>query len=55
MKNREEIVEILMSSLDSAYCDSCGTEDCDDCHRKYTNWELSEQYAQMLADKILEN
>ena len=34
----EKIKEILLKKLSYAYCDNCGTEDCDGCHRKMQNW-----------------
>ena len=38
-KAYEELVEYLIEL--EPYCDSCGTEDCGDCHRKYFNWTFN--------------
>lgn len=49
------ISNILVSKLNYAYCDNCGRldDECDDCHRKYQNWCLSEATAEYLANEIL--
>jgi hypothetical protein len=55
MKNKDEIVEILMGYFDSVYCDSCEHDDssrCDECHRKAMNWGISEDYAKKIAEEI---
>lgn len=51
---KKEIIEILMETLSYAYCDNCGTEDCDDCHRKYQSWSLGFNTAECIADKIID-
>ena len=57
MVNREKIVEILKSYLNSVYCDTCeGNLDvsyCEDCHRKSMNWGISTETAEEIADAIL--
>jgi hypothetical protein len=56
VKNKEEIVEILMDYFESVYCDSCEHDDsgrCDECHRKAMNWGISEDYAKKIAEEIL--
>ena len=57
MKSKEEIIEILINSLDSVYCDTCSSnlsgEHCEECIRKQMNWGISENYAKMIADEIL--
>lgn len=56
MKNKEEIVEILMDYFESVYCDSCEHDDsgrCDECHRKAMNWGISEDYAKKITEEIL--
>lgn len=59
MKTKEEIKELLLNEFDSIYCHGCkGNDDdsyCDDCHRKYMNWSMSEEYAERIANKILRN
>ena len=51
----ERITKLLVTRLGYAYCDNCGTEmdDCDDCHRKYQNWSLSEGTARNIAEEIV--
>jgi len=53
MKTKEQIKEILMSNFDSVYCNTCGNEDCDECHRKAMNWGISEKFAEKVANSIL--
>ena len=56
MKNKEEIVDILMGYFDSVYCDSCEHDDtsrCDECHRKAMNWGISEDFAKKVAEEIV--
>lgn len=59
MKNKEQIVELLMNSLSSVYCNTCNYTDeedyCDYCHRKSMNWSIAPWFAENLADAILEN
>lgn len=50
----EKMKEILLEKLSYAYCDNCGTEDCDDCHRKYQNWSLSPKVAEEIVNKIMD-
>lgn len=54
---KENIITLLMQTLDTAYCDSCNhnlnDDYCEYCHRKNINWSLSRETAEMLADKIL--
>jgi hypothetical protein len=59
MKNK--IAELLYKELDYPYCDNCRfcseikenkMGGCDDCHRKYMNWEISKSYSNYLAEKI---
>ena len=57
MKTKEEIKELLLDKFDSVYCDSCkGNYDdscCYDCRRKYMYWSISDEYAEYLANKII--
>ena len=59
MKNKEQIVELLMNSLFSVYCNTCNYVDdedyCDYCHRKSMEWSIAPWFAEELADAILEN
>lgn len=63
-----EIKQLLVDELSSPYCNDCkfgtGLEEskyeeiygywgCDDCHRKYMGWELSEEAAEGIAKKIM--
>ena len=58
MKQMTEFIEI---SIGSVYCYNCkgneiGYDDdrCDDCHRKYMNWSISENVKNGIAEKALE-
>lgn len=53
MKTKEEIINILISEFSSIYCDTCNGKNCDDCHRKYINWSISNNFAEALAEEIL--
>ena len=59
MKNKEQIVELLMNSLSSVYCNTCNYADeedyCDYCHRKSMEWSIAPWFAESLADAILES
>lgn len=52
------ITNYLVDKLSYAYCDNCNNQDepenCDECHRKYQNWCLSEKTARVMAVKIEE-
>ena len=58
----EKAINIIQDELRRPYCDNCiGSElqgkehenQCDDCHRKYFNWKISEGKARKIAEKIL--
>lgn len=60
--NIEDAVRIIRDELKRPYCDNCigaelqgeeHSEQCDDCHRKYFNWKISEGKAKQIAEKIL--
>ena len=57
--NKEKIVQVLKDKLSSVYCDNCvGNADfsgdyCDFCHRKYMNWGISDEYAELIAEEIM--
>ena len=56
MDNKYKIMDILLEEFKYVYCDSCrfqDTENCEDCHRKYSNWSLSSETAANIADKII--
>lgn len=56
MNKKYKIIDILLGEFKYVYCDSCkfqDTENCDDCHRKYSNWSLSSETAADIADKII--
>ena len=58
MKTIEEITKILLNEFSSVYCHNCAADDeccCDECHRKYVYWKLSEYSAIQIAEKILED
>ena len=50
----EKAGKIMTGALSYAYCDNCGTDEdyCDECHRKYQNWCLSEATAEGIAEEI---
>ena len=48
----EKIKEILLKELSYAYCDNCGTEDCEDCHRKYMNWSVSRETVESVINGL---
>lgn len=62
---RNLISNIIYNTLDYAYCDNCrfdseqraNDEDeryfsCENCHRKYSSWEVSRAVANMIAKEI---
>lgn len=61
LNKEEKIVKILTDELCYCYCDNCEfgnwnkyqDRKCDDCHRKYQNWRLSEETAKKLAEQII--
>lgn len=58
MLDKKEIVNLLLKEFDCVYCDNCryvmGKDDaCDNCHRKYSGWSLSEDTAEYLARIIV--
>lgn len=59
MKTKEEIIILLSEKFDYVYCDTCHHNNkgsslrCDECHRKYMNWCISEDFVEQLADEIL--
>ena len=55
MKTKEEIIEILMRCFKDVYCDTCSGEYCEDCYRKNMNWEISETFAEIVANQILKD
>lgn len=56
--SKEKIKQVLCDRLSSIYCYNCaydgedGTR-CEECHRKYMNWELSTEAAEKIANEIL--
>lgn len=56
MDNKYKIMDILLEDFKYIYCDSCrfqGSDNCEDCRRKYFNWSLSSETAANIADKII--
>lgn len=58
----DNIVKILEEELSYIYCYNCKHNDmtiedendpCEDCHRKYMEWQLSNESAVNIAEKIL--
>ena len=58
MLNKQEIISILMDEVGAVYCTNCrfdmDDDHCEFCHRKYMNWQLSDEVAERIADKILD-
>lgn len=59
-KLKDRIVDFLCDVLDYVYCDSCRFQnndkkeyECEDCHRKHMNWEISKERAEYIANAIL--
>lgn len=66
--SKECVSCLLYERLDYIYCDSCrynnyGEEEsiekygyypCENCFRKYMNWEISKEKCDELAEKIIE-
>lgn len=55
--SKDKIVEILKKRFGSVYCNTCKCEmdddACDFCHRKYMNWGINDEYAEMVAEEII--
>lgn len=61
---KDRIADFLYDVLDHVYCDSCRYNNkkeyeydkyhgCEDCYRKYMNWEISKERAEYIANAIL--
>lgn len=50
---KDKIVEILMSEFCYASCFSCRGDECECCDKRDANWNLSERYAEGVADRII--
>lgn len=53
MKSKEEIVKILIDNFRNIYCDTCNGKYCEDCYRKNIGWEISDNFAEVVANEIL--
>lgn len=56
MKNREEIIKILMDNLVYGYCVNCkyiNSKSCNYCFHKTMNWTINIKLAESIADAIL--
>ena len=60
--NIEKAIEIICYELKRPYCDNCKhnvlrpsgiSSVCEDCHRKYISWQISEGKAKHIAEQIL--
>lgn len=55
--NKEKIAQIIKSSFESVYCDTCESgldyDCCEECHRKQMYWSVSNEYAERVAEKII--
>ena len=54
----DKIADLLMQALNNIYCDTCCNYEsdeynmCDYCHRKSMGWQISENYAHVIANEI---
>lgn len=59
--NKQKAIDAVMLRLNGIYCYNCNhnnKEDnpqCDDCHRKYMNWSISEFEAMRIVEEVVEN
>lgn len=60
--DKTKIIEAIEESLSKVYCNNCHSREldmddeecnCEDCHRKYMGWEISNKAAEEIANKIL--
>lgn len=53
-KNR--FIDFICNELSSIYCDTCKycDDDCDYCHRKAMEWGISDDEAEVIANKAIE-
>ncbi len=56
------VIKILVDELSMIYCDNCKNQGhyfcgdeclCDGCNHKQINWEISDEFANEIATKIL--
>lgn len=57
----KQFTDYIENELSSVYCYNCKGNDndveqdfCDDCHRKYMNWEISDYTANKIAERAFE-
>lgn len=57
----KQFTDYIENELSSVYCYNCKGNDndveqdfCDDCHRKYMNWSISENAKNGIAEKAIE-
>lgn len=63
---KDKIIDLLDNELDGVYCNTCAHKDADsdeygiydfhpcyNCHRKNINWQISFEYVEQLANRIL--
>lgn len=55
---KEEISKLIYYELNNAYCSNCRYQKendlsiCEECHRKYIGWAVSEEKCDLIAEKI---
>jgi hypothetical protein len=57
MKNnnkKSEVIEIIKRNFKDIYCDTCNGKHCENCYRKNINYEVSDDFAEIVANEILE-
>lgn len=54
MSKRDELADYLRNELYSIYCNNCRhegkDEPCDWCHRKYMQWQVSDEVIEKACD-----
>jgi hypothetical protein len=57
----KQISKIIYEELSYIYCDNCRhvyaykneeIDPCEECHRKYMQWEISESFCNAIAERI---
>lgn len=52
-----KIADIIYDTLGYMYCDNCRNAidgNCDECHRKYNNWGVSMETAELIEQLCVE-
>ena len=55
--NKQLMAQVIYEGFNYIYCSNCkyeGRDNCDECHRKSMGWEVSESYAESVAQAIID-